>query len=128
MAESNDVTMLTRSREVPATASNGYVMLLVMLLALAAVLLGVMAVQVNKPLALSLIIGGGLVFLFVSAGFYMLQPNQAAAITMFGAYRGSDRTTGLRWVLPWMLRNKVSLRANNLISEKIKVNDLRGNP
>lgn len=128
MAESNDVTMLTRSREVPATASNGYVMLLVMLLALAAVLLGVMAVQVNKPLALSLIIGGGLVFLFVSAGFYMLQPNQAAAITMFGAYRGSDRTTGLRWILPWMLRNKVSLRANNLISEKIKVNDLRGNP
>jgi regulator of protease activity HflC (stomatin/prohibitin superfamily) len=128
MAESNDVTMLTRSREVPATASNGYVMLLVMLLALAAVLLGVMAVQVNKPLALSLIIGGGLVFLFVSAGFYMLQPNQAAAITMFGAYRGRDRTTGLRWILPWMLRNKVSLRANNLISEKIKVNDLRGNP
>ncbi|MBA4049140.1 MAG: hypothetical protein C0476_11430, partial [Sphingomonas sp.] len=96
MAESNDMTLLTRSREVPAASSSGYVMLLVMLLALVAVVLGVMAVTVNKPLALTLIIGGGLVFAFVSAGFYMLQPNQAAAITLFGAYRGSDRTTGLR--------------------------------
>ena len=128
MTDSNDVTMLVRSREVPAAASGGYMMLFVMLMALAAVLLGVMAVNVNKPLALSLIIGGGLVFMFVSAGFYMLQPNQAAAITLFGAYKGSDRTTGLRWVLPWMGKKKVSLRANNLISEKIKVNDLRGNP
>ena len=128
MTDSNDVAMLVRSREVPAAASGGYMMLFVMLMALAAVLLGVMAVNVNKPLALSLIIGGGLVFMFVSAGFYMLQPNQAAAITLFGAYKGSDRTTGLRWVLPWMGKKKVSLRANNLISEKIKVNDLRGNP
>ena len=58
----------------------------------------------------------------------MLQPNQAAAITLFGDYKGTDRTTGLRWVLPWLMRKKVSVRANNFISEKIKVNDLRGNP
>jgi regulator of protease activity HflC (stomatin/prohibitin superfamily) len=66
--------------------------------------------------------------LFIACGFYMLQPNQAAAITLFGDYRGTDRTTGLRWVLPWMIRKKVSVRANNFISEKIKVNDNRGNP
>ena len=58
----------------------------------------------------------------------MLQPNQAAAITLFGDYQGTDRTTGLRWVLPWLARKKVSVRANNFISDKIKVNDLRGNP
>jgi regulator of protease activity HflC (stomatin/prohibitin superfamily) len=69
-----------------------------------------------------------ILLLFIACGFYMLQPNQAAAITLFGAYRGSDRTTGLRWVLPWMIRKKLSVRANNFISEKIKVNDLRGNP
>jgi regulator of protease activity HflC (stomatin/prohibitin superfamily) len=69
-----------------------------------------------------------IVLLFVAWGFYMLQPNQAAAITLFGDYQGSDRTTGLRWVLPWLMRRKISVRANNFISEKIKVNDLRGNP
>ena len=62
------------------------------------------------------------------SGFYMLQPNQAAAITLFGSYRGTDRNEGLRWVLPWMGRNRISVRASNLISEQIKVNDLRGNP
>ncbi|HZC38271.1 MAG TPA: SPFH domain-containing protein, partial [Sphingomicrobium sp.] len=61
-------------------------------------------------------------------GFYMLQPNQAVAITLFGDYRGTDRVTGLRWTFPWMGKKKVSVRANNFISEKIKVNDLRGNP
>jgi regulator of protease activity HflC (stomatin/prohibitin superfamily) len=58
----------------------------------------------------------------------MIQPNQGVALTLFGAYKGTDRNEGLRWVWPWMIKAKVSLRANNLISEKIKVNDLRGNP
>ena len=66
--------------------------------------------------------------LILASGFYMIQPNQAAAITMFGSYRGTDRNTGLRWVWPWMGKTKISVRANNLVSEKIKVNDLRGNP
>jgi regulator of protease activity HflC (stomatin/prohibitin superfamily) len=58
----------------------------------------------------------------------MLQPNQAVAITLFGSYSGTDRATGLRWTWPWMGKKKVSVRANNFISDKIKVNDLRGNP
>ena len=66
--------------------------------------------------------------LLLLAGFYMLQPNEAAAITLFGAYRGSDRSPGLRWTWPWMGKKKISLRAHNLISATIKVNDLRGNP
>ncbi|ATI56214.1 MAG: SPFH domain-containing protein [Sphingomonas sp.] len=65
---------------------------------------------------------------FIAAGFYMLQPNQAGAITLFGSYAGTDRESGLRWVLPWLMRRKVSVRANNVISDRIKVNDLRGNP
>jgi regulator of protease activity HflC (stomatin/prohibitin superfamily) len=67
-------------------------------------------------------------FLFILFGFYMIQPNQAVAITLFGDYRGTDRHGGLRWIWPWMGKKKVSVRANNLISERIKVNDLRGNP
>jgi regulator of protease activity HflC (stomatin/prohibitin superfamily) len=71
---------------------------------------------------------GPLLLLLILPGFYMLQPNQAAAITLFGSFKGTDRTTGLRWIWPWMAKKKVSVRANNFISEKIKVNDLRGNP
>ena len=66
--------------------------------------------------------------ILIGKGFYMLQPNQAAVITLFGSYQGTDRATGLRWVLPWLGTEKVSVRANNVISEQIKVNDLRGNP
>jgi regulator of protease activity HflC (stomatin/prohibitin superfamily) len=50
------------------------------------------------------------------------------AILLFGDYRGTDRKTGLRWVLPWYSRKKISLRVRNLTSDKLKVNDKRGNP
>ncbi|MEI6735114.1 MAG: SPFH domain-containing protein [Comamonadaceae bacterium] len=62
------------------------------------------------------------------AGLYTLNPNQAALLKLFGSYRGTDRTEGLRWCNPFCSRNKVSTRAHNFNSEKLKVNDLRGNP
>jgi regulator of protease activity HflC (stomatin/prohibitin superfamily) len=68
------------------------------------------------------------VFVLVAKGFYLLQPNQAAAILLFGAYKGTDRSPGLRWVLPWYSKTKISTRARNVTSERLKVNDLRGNP
>jgi regulator of protease activity HflC (stomatin/prohibitin superfamily) len=50
------------------------------------------------------------------------------AITLFGNYKGTDRTTGLRWVLPWYARKKISMRVRNVTSEMLKVNDKGGNP
>jgi len=128
MAES--IVALTSNRERPASTSNGYIWLLVMLVSLAIFAWGFRQVIADRPDTLSIwaMIAGIAVFVFVSCGFYMLQPNQAAAITLFGDYKGTDRTTGLRWVLPWLMRKKVSVRAHNFISDKIKVNDLRGNP
>ncbi|OYW26304.1 MAG: hypothetical protein B7Z44_16435 [Caulobacter sp. 12-67-6] len=64
----------------------------------------------------------------ISGGFYSMQPNEAYVLTLFGAYVGTDRTTGLRWVLPWYGRKKISLRVRNVTSEMLKVNDKRGNP
>ena len=58
----------------------------------------------------------------------MLQPNQAALLLLFGSYRGTDRERGLRWANPFYSKNKISVRARNFNSEKLKVNDLRGNP
>jgi regulator of protease activity HflC (stomatin/prohibitin superfamily) len=69
-----------------------------------------------------------LVLAFLAAGFFMIQPNQAAVITLFGAYRGTERREGLRWIWPWMTKNKLSVRAHNIHSERVKINDLRGNP
>jgi regulator of protease activity HflC (stomatin/prohibitin superfamily) len=69
-----------------------------------------------------------LAFFVTLFGFYVLQPNQAAALTLFGDYRGTDRTPGLRWRWFWMARKKISTRLHNVTSEKLKVNDLRGNP
>jgi regulator of protease activity HflC (stomatin/prohibitin superfamily) len=130
MSDSNGIA-LTSSRERIATSSSGYLMLLLLLVAIVWQVWGIVNLARGADGALAhiiAVIAAPLVLLFIACGFYMLQPNQAAAITLFGSYRGTDRATGLRWVLPWMIRKKVSVRANNFISEKIKVNDQRGNP
>ena len=125
-----DVIALNSSRERVASTSSGYPMLLLLLILAVVFGWGFFRIINDQGglLTASAVIGAPLLFTFIACGFYMLQPNQAAAITLFGDYRGTDRSTGLRWVLPWMMRKKVSVRANNFISEKIKVNDLRGNP
>jgi regulator of protease activity HflC (stomatin/prohibitin superfamily) len=65
---------------------------------------------------------------FVLVGLYMLQPNEAAILTLFGRYSGTDRAEGLRWANPLYLKRKISLRARNLNAPTLKVNDKRGNP
>lgn len=64
----------------------------------------------------------------IPSGFYTLQPNESAAITLFSNYKGTDRTPGLRWVLPWYARKKISVRARNVTSQTLKVNDKGGSP
>ena len=125
-----DVIALKSSRESTASTTSGYPMLVLLLVLVGLTIWGGarIAGRDGGALTAALVIGGPLIFLFISCGFYMLQPNQAAAITLFGDYRGTDRATGLRWVWPWMMRKKVSVRSVNFISDRIKVNDLRGNP
>jgi regulator of protease activity HflC (stomatin/prohibitin superfamily) len=69
-----------------------------------------------------------LVGIFIIAGLYMLQPNEAAILTFFGRYVGTDRSQGLRWASPFYVKRKLSLRARNLNAPTLKVNDQRGNP
>jgi len=130
MAQS-DAPALNRSREVPAKTQSGYVMLLVslVLIGLATWLFfGAVAPEEADGLMLILALITGLAGILILTGFYMINPNEAAAIQLFGEYKGTDRKEGLRWVLPWLTRKKIAVRANNIISEKIKVNDARGNP
>ena len=116
-----------KSVERPARVMGGIGMLLVGLMIIVA---GPVIIGMNlgdKPVILGGLAVSGLGVLFLT-GLYSLQPNEAMAIMLFGAYRGTDRTNGLRWVLPWYTRKKVSVRVRNLTSDKLKVNDRRGNP
>jgi regulator of protease activity HflC (stomatin/prohibitin superfamily) len=61
-------------------------------------------------------------------GFYMLQPKSAAILSLFGEYKGTDRSEGLRWANPFFTKRIISLRARNLNIPPLKVNDQRGNP
>lgn len=129
MAE-DKAAILNRTQERAAVSYGGYAMIALLLLAVLATGWGIVRLVQDQHnlLTVALLVAGVLATLLISSGFYMLQPNQAAVITLFGDYRGSDRATGLRWVWPWMMRPKVSIRIHNFTSDRIKVNDLRGNP
>ena len=131
----NELQGMNVSRERAAKTYNGYVMLLVLLATVAwfawtvtSGAPGFGASKGAKLLFVGSLIGAGIPFLLIICGFFMIQPNQTAVITLFGAYSGTERTEGLRWVWPWMMRKKISARAHNVHSEKVKINDLRGNP
>lgn len=66
--------------------------------------------------------------LLCSTGFFMVQPNQAKVLTMFGRYVGTVKINGLRWTIPFFIRKGISLRVRNFESNQMKVNDNHGNP
>ncbi len=123
-----DLQVQMPTREKSGGGGNGYFMLAALLVVIAVGAMGLWGATMGNPGAIRLTIFAFLAASFIMPGFYKLQPNEAAAITLFGAYRGSDRSHGLRWTWPWMGKQKISLRAHNLISQTIKVNDQRGNP
>jgi len=132
---SDQAVPMTSSREATGSAYNGYLMLAIF----AAITVFVIYLVIgaippegaSKAVKLGFVgtlAAGALTVLFGLIGFFMIQPNQAAVITLFGEYRGTVRKEGLQWVWPWMIKTKVSVRAHNIHSEKVKINDLRGNP
>ena len=69
-----------------------------------------------------------LFFIFTLIGFLIVYPNNSCVVTLFGKYAGTIKANGFHWVNPFYVRKKISLRAQNFDSEKIKVNDKLGNP
>ena len=105
---------------------NGIAMVVVLLVLSAALLGAVLGLRGGGSRVL--VAGLAIAIAFISGGFFMLQPNQAGVITLFGDYLGTERTPGLRWTLPWNMRKRVSVRVRNHNVEQLKVNDKRGNP
>jgi regulator of protease activity HflC (stomatin/prohibitin superfamily) len=71
---------------------------------------------------------GVLIGIFGMVGLYMVEPNQAAVLNLFGKYVGTVKENGLRWNNPFFAKKKVSLRVRNFESGKLKVNELDGSP
>jgi regulator of protease activity HflC (stomatin/prohibitin superfamily) len=114
------------AQETLARSHNGFLSVATGLLAAA----GGLWLIVTRPMPATILMGLLLFALAAAcwAGLYMLQPNQAALLMFFGRYQGTDRGEGLRWANPFYTTTKLSVRARNFNSEKLKVNDLRGNP
>jgi regulator of protease activity HflC (stomatin/prohibitin superfamily) len=120
---------LKRTEERKASAANGGLMLLLTFIVLALMIWSLVDLISHEEVGMVIILSSlTLILVLLLSGFYSLQPNEAAVITLFGNYEGTDRVSGLRWVLPWYKRTKISLRVRNVTGEKLKVNDKRGNP
>ena len=65
---------------------------------------------------------------FILPGFLVINPNESSVLILFGAYKGTLKRNGFYWLNPFLVRKKISLRARNLNSDPIKVNDKIGNP
>lgn len=118
-------TAIGKSHETLGQAVNG---LLMILICLVLIIGGGVLTVAESAVAVVLGILAIILGVFGLMGLYTVQPNQGVAILLFGAYRGTDRTAGLRWVLPWFTRKKISLRTRNVTSDRLKVNDKQGNP
>jgi regulator of protease activity HflC (stomatin/prohibitin superfamily) len=112
----------TGTQEVDFKSMSGYLALVLIFVALIAIPGGILIrlPVVTVVAVISLIV--------LVKGIYILQPNQSALMMLFGDYRGTDYSTGLRWANPFLGKTKVSLRLRNFNVEKLKVNDKRGNP
>jgi len=102
--------------------ANGYVMLTIIL---SLILLPILGLIMTKMFLLFIPIGLGL---FLLPGFMIINPNESMVLILFGAYKGTAKSNGFFWVNPFFTKKKISLRARNLESDPIKVNDKVGNP
>jgi hypothetical protein len=116
-------------KERPIKTVNGYSMLVVGIVVLAlAVGFAVWGSIVDTgwqaaPCVFLLLAG-----IFILVGCFVVNPNEAKVLVLFGKYAGSVRQSGFFWWNPFMVRRKISLRARNLSGQKLKVNDKLGNP
>lgn len=124
-------TSTPRSSECTISTASGWpILFFVILTLLGAVVLLLTNIAARHP-AVGQIVSAVLLFPvlgLITKGFFTLQPNEAVVLLLFGAYRGTERRAGFHWTNPFYTRSKVSLRSRNLNSERLKVNDKRGNP
>jgi regulator of protease activity HflC (stomatin/prohibitin superfamily) len=113
---------MEKSNELNKVPMSGYVALLI--------LVGLIAATVYGFIAQLLFVAIPLIFidLLFLGGFFFVNPNGSRVLVLFGEYKGTVRKNGFFWVNPFYTKQKISLRARNFDSERVKVNDKLGNP
>jgi regulator of protease activity HflC (stomatin/prohibitin superfamily) len=101
--------------------SSGYLMLSILFIIIITI---VGLIMMKNPLVIVMIF----VMIFFIRGFFIVNPNSSKVLVLFGAYKGTVRDNGFFWANPFYARQKISLRARNFDSERVKVNDKIGNP
>lgn len=118
-----------QTREIQTKPLSGWGMITLLLAVGVALGLALfVAVRIVNPWLIVSVSLPVMVWVFLLCGFFTLQPNQAAALILFGKYHGTTKESGFFWANPLYTKKKVSQRAHNLNGSTIKVNDLRGNP
>ncbi len=116
-------------KEQQATTWNGLVALLLFLgMLVGSIFILISGVRWGEPAWIAGAAAGGILSVVLLGGLFMVEPNQGRVLTLFGAYRGSERSAGLRWANPFMTKRAISLRVRNFETAHLKVNDADGNP
>ncbi len=116
-------------KEVTRKVSSGYPMIVILLVAQIGTVLFIISQARNETIG-GLIIGifASIVVALMWVGFFMVHPNEAKVLQLFGKYVGTVRESGLRWANPFYAKKPVSVRIRNFESGKLKVNDANGSP
>ncbi len=116
-------------REVKRTVPSGYLMLVVLAVAqlVSAYMIYLAGSAENIPGLIGSVLAS-IIVLICWAGLFMVHPNEAKVLQLFGKYVGTCQDPGLRWANPFYAKSAVSVRVRNFESGKLKVNDRDGNP
>ena len=109
-------------------AMNGWNVIGLLILLGLGILFSLVLTMIHPVFFVFITLPSGLLFLFGCNGFFTLQPNQAVVLLFFGKYVGTVKQEGFLWTNPFYTKRKISLRLRNMNSDKLKVNDLIGNP
>ncbi|MHC1736958.1 MAG: SPFH domain-containing protein [Ignavibacteriaceae bacterium] len=121
--------------EISKPQKNGWVMFFILIIAL----LGFIALFITGVIAEDASEGDGIIQILTSVffivvaiillcGLFIVEPNEAVVLLLFGKYQGTEKTSGFRWANPFFTKKKISQRSRNFDSQKLKVNDKNGNP
>jgi regulator of protease activity HflC (stomatin/prohibitin superfamily) len=110
------------TNELKFKPQSGY-LYIIFLLALLGASIAIL-VMYQSPLAAITIV----LFFFIIPGFFIVNPNESVVMILFGKYKGTVKDNGFFWVIPFYIKRKISLRARNIDSAPIKVNDKLANP
>ncbi len=116
-------------KEQISNQANGFAMLFVgLLLLLGGIAVFIFAIANEAPLFLAIGLPSIVIGIIVLTGLFVIEPNEAIVLLLFGEYKGTAIAEGLRWGNPFFTKKKISLRTRNFDSQKLKVNDKKGNP